>query len=79
MASLIVRQLDDELVQRLKDQASRHGRSAEAEHRGHRPPAAGTADRVRPPPVRRIGDLIVILQIVDELPRRQSPGPWNRP
>jgi plasmid stability protein len=33
MASLIVRQLDDELVQRLKDQASRHGRSAEAEHR----------------------------------------------
>lgn len=33
MASLIVRRLDDELVKRLKDQASRHGRSAEVEHR----------------------------------------------
>jgi plasmid stability protein len=33
VATLIVRQLDEELVQRLKAQASTHGRSAEAEHR----------------------------------------------
>lgn len=33
MASLIVRGLDDELVRRLKQRASQHGRSAEAEHR----------------------------------------------
>jgi plasmid stability protein len=31
--SLIVRNLDDELVRRLKLRAARHGRSAEAEHR----------------------------------------------
>ena len=33
MASLHVRNLDDELVVRLKRRALRHGRSAEAEHR----------------------------------------------
>lgn len=33
MATLIVRKLDDELVQRLKRRAAEHGRSAEAEHR----------------------------------------------
>jgi antitoxin FitA len=33
MATLIVRKLDDELVQRLKARAKAHGRSAEAEHR----------------------------------------------
>ena len=33
MASLHVRNLDDELVARLKRRAARHGRSAEAEHR----------------------------------------------
>lgn len=32
-ASLHVRNLDDELVARLKRRAARHGRSAEAEHR----------------------------------------------
>jgi antitoxin FitA len=31
--SLIVRNLDDELVRRLKMRAARHNRSAEAEHR----------------------------------------------
>ena len=31
--SLIVRNLDDELVRRLKLRAARYGRSAEAEHR----------------------------------------------
>jgi plasmid stability protein len=33
MAQLIVRNLDDELVARLKLRAAKHGRSAEAEHR----------------------------------------------
>jgi plasmid stability protein len=32
-ANLHVRNVDDELVQRLKRRAARHGRSAEAEHR----------------------------------------------
>ncbi len=33
MSSLIVRNLDDALVHKLKQQAARHARSAEAEHR----------------------------------------------
>ncbi|MEZ5787430.1 MAG: hypothetical protein R3D62_13415 [Xanthobacteraceae bacterium] len=33
MASLHVRNVDDDLVKRLKQRAARHGRSAEAEHR----------------------------------------------
>lgn len=33
MASLLVRNLDPELVAKLKQRAARHGRSAEAEHR----------------------------------------------
>lgn len=33
MATLIVRKLDEDLVQRLKARAKAHGRSAEAEHR----------------------------------------------
>lgn len=33
MAQLIVRNLDEELVARLKRRAAEHGRSAEAEHR----------------------------------------------
>lgn len=33
MANLIVRNLDDEIVQALKERAARHKRSAEAEHR----------------------------------------------
>jgi antitoxin FitA len=33
MASLHVRNLDEDLVRRLKERAARHGRSAEAEHR----------------------------------------------
>jgi plasmid stability protein len=31
--SLLVRNLDDELIGRLKQRAARHGRSTEAEHR----------------------------------------------
>lgn len=33
MANLHVRNVEDEIIRRLKDQATRHGRSAEAEHR----------------------------------------------
>lgn len=33
MASLHVRNIDDDIVGRLKERAARHGRSAEAEHR----------------------------------------------
>jgi plasmid stability protein len=33
MGSLIVRNLDDRLIARLKQRAARHARSAEAEHR----------------------------------------------
>jgi plasmid stability protein len=33
MAQLIVRNLDEDLVRRLKIRAAQHGRSAEAEHR----------------------------------------------
>ena len=33
MAQLIVRNVDDDLVQRLKQRAAQHGRSAEEEHR----------------------------------------------
>lgn len=33
MASLIVRNVDDSIVKALKQRASRHGTSAEAEHR----------------------------------------------
>lgn len=33
MAQLVVRDLPDEVVEQLKAQAKRHGRSAEAEHR----------------------------------------------
>lgn len=33
MAQLVVRNLDDDLVQALKERAARHGRSTEAEHR----------------------------------------------
>jgi plasmid stability protein len=33
MANLVVRNLDDKIVQALKERAARHKRSAEAEHR----------------------------------------------
>jgi antitoxin FitA len=33
MATLLVRRLDEDLVRRLKERASSHGRSVEAEHR----------------------------------------------
>jgi plasmid stability protein len=47
--SLIVRNVDDELVRRLKMRAARHNRSAEAEHREILPSEAFTevAARIR--------------------------------
>lgn len=33
MPTLIIRQVDERIVQALKERAKRHGRSAEAEHR----------------------------------------------
>ena len=41
MAQILVRDLDDETVQRLKDRARRHGRSLEAEARQILSGAAG--------------------------------------
>jgi plasmid stability protein len=52
MATLLVRDLDDELVRLLKQQARSHGRSAEAEHRAMleavlRPGGESFAERAR--------------------------------
>jgi plasmid stability protein len=45
-SSLLVRNVDEELVARLKRRAARHGRSAEAEHREIlRQALAGDADK----------------------------------
>jgi plasmid stability protein len=46
MRSLIVRNVDDDIVSRLKARASAHGRSAEAEHREllRQALAAGSSD-----------------------------------
>jgi plasmid stability protein len=46
MANLIVRGIDEALVQALKQRAAKHGRSVEGEHReifasASRPPASG--------------------------------------
>jgi antitoxin FitA len=53
LAQLIVRNVDDDLVQRLKQRAAEHGRSAEEEHR-HLLRAAlrseGLIDRLRDMP-----------------------------
>lgn len=46
MAQLIVRNLDDELVRRLKIRAAEHGHSAEEEHREILRQALGTPARV---------------------------------
>ena len=50
MSSLIVRNVDESVVQALKERAARHGRSAEAEHRAllaevlHKPPRRPLAE-----------------------------------
>lgn len=53
MAQLIVRNVDEDLVQRLKERAVKHGRSAEEEHRQLLRAALrsdGLADRLREMP-----------------------------
>jgi|CXWL01.1.fsa_nt_gi plasmid stability protein len=72
MAQLIVRNVDEDLVLRLKRRAVEHGRSAEEEHR-HLLRAAlrsdGLLDRLRGmPPVGEDCDF----ERVDELPRDLS-------
>jgi plasmid stability protein len=52
MASLLVRNLPDELVRRLRIRAAEHGRSAEAEHR------AILEAALKPKPKRRLVDLL---------------------
>ncbi len=61
MAQLIVRDLEEELVRKLRFRAARHGKSAEAEHReilrqalGHR--AAGKTLKQRLLEMPRVGD-----------------------
>lgn len=44
MASLHVRNVDEEIVKRLKERAAKHGRSAEAEHRALLAEALGRPD-----------------------------------
>ncbi len=56
MANLLVRGIEDDLVQRLREQAAAHGRSAEAEHRAilrqalYRPVRRSFADVLRQMP-----------------------------
>jgi len=45
MANLLVRGIDESLVQRLREQAAAHGRSAEAEHRDILARALGVTQR----------------------------------
>jgi len=74
MAQLIVRNLDEDVVRRLRARAARHGRSAEAEHRDIlRRTLGGRA------PDRTLGELILAIPNVGsnadfkrkrEMPRR---------
>jgi plasmid stability protein len=45
MANLLVRNVDDSIVQSLREQAAAHGRSAEAEHRAILAEALGRPKR----------------------------------
>jgi plasmid stability protein len=55
MADLLVRGVDDSLVQALKKRASSHGRSAEAEHR------AILAAALLEPPRRNLAELLAAM------------------
>ncbi len=74
MAQLIVRNLEPEVVKRLRARAARHGRSAEAEHREILRRALGKKS-----PDRTLGDLLLSMPNVGsdadfarkrEMPRR---------
>ncbi len=56
MAQLIVRNLEPEIVRRLRARAARHGRSAESEHREILRRALGNKA-----PDRTLGDLILTM------------------
>ena len=55
MASLIVRGIDEALVQALKHRAAKHGRSAEAEHREI------LASALRRPRKRRLAEVLAAI------------------
>ena len=55
MASLIVRDIDEVLVQALKQRAAKHGRSAEAEHREI------LASALRRPRKRRLAEVLAAI------------------
>lgn len=61
MAQLIVRNLEDDLVQRLKIRAAEKGRSAEAEHREILRRALAA-----PPPAKSFKDLLLSMPCVGE-------------
>jgi plasmid stability protein len=79
MAQFVVRQLEDDLKERLKRRAERHGRSMEAEVREILRTAAAEPDA----PSSRLGSRIAArfrgLGLPTELPamRGQSPKPLN--
>ena len=60
MSSLIVRGVDDAIVQMLKSRAARHGRSAEAEHR------ALLADALLQPRRRPLAEVLAAMPNVGE-------------
>ncbi len=60
MASLIVRDIDEILVQALKRRAAAHGRSAEAEHREI------LAQALRGPRRRRLAEVLASIPAVGE-------------
>ncbi|MEB3353239.1 MAG: DNA-binding protein [Cyanobacteriota bacterium] len=67
MADLLVRGVDDALVQALKKRAGAHGRSAEAEHR------AILAAALLSPPRRNLAELLAAMPDVG------SDGDFQRP
>jgi plasmid stability protein len=68
MADLLVRGVDDALVQSLKKRAGAHGRSAEAEHR------AILASALLTPPRRNLAELLAAMPDVGHDSDFQRPG-----
>jgi plasmid stability protein len=60
MAQLLVRNLEDEIVQKLKIRAAQHGRSAEEEHREI------LRHALRPPPALGLRDLLLAMPTVGD-------------
>ena len=71
MANLLVRGIDDTLVQALRERAARHGRSAEAEHR------AILADSLRRPKKRSFAEALAAMPNAgtdDDFARKNDPS-----